>query len=280
MLLIEAITRMTMRQAIRRAAITVLPGRTFRQLVRSRDALFRTREHYERQERGEFLRRAWCMLAFNGINGDYAEFGCASATTFGLSYAAMNFARSPRHLWAFDSFQGLPSPNGDRDDHPEWTLGNMAFSLRAFDKACKEQGITRVSYTTVPGYYDDTIAPGATGYTGPLPSDIALAYVDCDLYSSTVTVLEFLRCRLKHGMVIALDDYFCYSNKAVAGERAALMEFESTDNRFSFSPYQAFGCAGMSFIVEDRRLLTQRTHCDETDAALGEPHSKILTEVS
>src|SRR5437016_13937818 len=103
--------RITMRAALRHAATTVLPGRTVRQLIRSRDALFRTRSYYERQERADFLRRAWCMLAFNGITGDYAEFGCASATTFGLSHAALQFVYTPRHLWAFDSFQGLLSPS-------------------------------------------------------------------------------------------------------------------------------------------------------------------------
>ena len=43
------------------------------------------------------------------------------------------------------------------------------------------------------------------------PTDIALAYIDCDLYSSTMPVLEFLLPRLKNGMIIAFDDYFCWS---------------------------------------------------------------------
>jgi hypothetical protein len=208
------------------------------------------------------------MLAFNGITGDYAEFGCASATTFGLSHSAMRFAYSPRHLWAFDSFQGLPAPTGEFDDHPVWTAGNMAFSLEEFLRACDDQDISGASYTTVPGFYEDTIAQGAASYKGPLPTDIALAYVDCDLYSSTRTVLEFLSSRLKHGMVVAFDDYFCYSKNTIAGERLALLEFESANAKFRFTSYQPFGCAGMSFVVEDQRLFNR--DADRTSSAAGE----------
>ena len=52
-----------------------------------------------------------------------------------------------------------------------------------------------------------------------------MAYIDCNLYSSTVTVLEFLAPRLKHGMIVAFDDYFCWSPTQVSGERFALHEF-------------------------------------------------------
>jgi hypothetical protein len=64
------------------------------------------------------------------------------------------------------------------------------------------------------------------------PTDIALAYVDSDLYSSTRTVLEFLRPRLKHGMVVAFDDYFCWSATQPSGERKALEEYRAGDDRW------------------------------------------------
>jgi O-methyltransferase len=87
------------------------------------------------------------------------------------------------------------------------------------------------------------------------PADIALAYVDCDLYSSTTTVLEFLRKRLKHGMIIAFDDYYLYSPTAAAGERVALIELaRAVRDRFLLLPYVQFGFGGMSFIVEDKAL--------------------------
>jgi hypothetical protein len=58
-------------------------------------------------------------------------------------------------------------------------------------------------------------------------------------------------------MIVAFDDYFCYSRTAVSGERKAFVEYLSTDQRFHFSPYVQFGWHGMSFIVEDRIFLKE-----------------------
>jgi hypothetical protein len=45
------------------------------------------------------------------------------------------------------------------------------------------------------------------------------------MYSSTRTVLSFLESRLKHGMIVAFDDYFCWSSTQISGERRAFVEF-------------------------------------------------------
>jgi hypothetical protein len=82
------------------------------------------------------------------------------------------------------------------------------------------------------------------------PVNISLAYVDCDLYSSTKAVLNFLRPRLKHGMIIAFDDYFCWSDTQSAGEKRALLEFLNENENWIFTPYLTFGWHGNSFVVE------------------------------
>jgi O-methyltransferase len=58
-------------------------------------------------------------------------------------------------------------------------------------------------------------------------------------------------------MIIAFDDYFCFSAAALLGERKALIEHISTDQQFHFSPYIQFGWHGMSFIVEDKIFLRE-----------------------
>jgi O-methyltransferase len=84
------------------------------------------------------------------------------------------------------------------------------------------------------------------------PRDVALAYVDCDLYSSTRTVLDFLRPRLKHGMIVAFDDYFCWSSTQPAGERKAFLELTAADDRWEWVPYVQYGWHGHSFVIEAR----------------------------
>ena len=81
-------------------------------------------EAVQRQIAGceQFFYDAWVSQQVNGISGDYAEFGSWGANTFRASYAGMTRAGLERHLWAFDSWQGLPqtddprtvTPDGDR----------------------------------------------------------------------------------------------------------------------------------------------------------------------
>jgi O-methyltransferase len=208
------------------------------------------RWHFEQSERADFLRRALMALSFNGIEGDYAEFGSHGGVTFGLAHRYGRELEHARHQWAFDSFQGLPETDREEDQHPYWVPGTLSMPQRAFVDECRRKGIPDAGMTVVAGFYDDTI--GRADYAGPLPADIALAYIDCDLFSSTATVLEFLRSRLKHGMIVAFDDYFCFDAERLSGERAAMLAYLKTDDRFHWLAYQPFGWHGMSFILESR----------------------------
>ncbi|MCC7426203.1 MAG: hypothetical protein IT557_04820 [Alphaproteobacteria bacterium] len=210
--------------------------------------------------RREFFRAAFYALHFNGIAGDYAEFGCHDAKTFRMAYRwSRAHRRMPkRMLWAFDSFQGLPPAETGKDDHPAWVAGAMATDEARFHRLCQGAGMRQGSdYRTVPGFYSDTLRPGALP-ADALPREIALAYIDCDLHSSTRDVLNYLRPHLRHGMVVAFDDWHCIAAGAISGERAAFLEFLETEDRFHFLPFRGIDWYGMSFVVEDRRLLPGR----------------------
>jgi len=220
-------------------------------------------DHYL-EDRREFFRKAFLTLGFNGISGDYAEFGCYTGTTFGLAWeengkAARHLAflkyreGQNRFFWALDSFRGLPAPRSAADEHPAWTPGSLAMSLEEFHRVCASKAIPRSAYETVEGYYEDTLA--GVPSSRRLPQDIALAYVDCDLHSSVETVLRFLLSRMKHGMILALDDYFVYSSAQVSGARRACVELFDANPDWRLIPYVQFAWGGMSFIVEGKRIL-------------------------
>lgn len=197
-----------------------------------------------------FFRDAFVALSFNGISGDYAEFGSFGGTTLYLAYEEIKQNSAARKMWAFDSFSGLPETDDPRDEHPAWIAGSMAMSVENFRSALDERGVPRGAYTTVEGHYDETLPK--LGVDGA-PVDIALAYVDCDMYSSTASVLEFLAPRLKHGMIVAFDDYYCWTPTDVSGERAALDEFLAANPQWNFHRYRDIGWGGASFVVEDAR---------------------------
>jgi len=238
---------------LKRSIRAALPAKVLAPLRDVKNALFQTRTYYERSERRELMRKSFCALGFNGISGDYLEFGSWGGMTFTLAYQeagghtfAVNCGRST-------PFKACRQQAGPEDEHPNWVEGDMSTSLENFKAICRQNGIPDEDYTTVPGYYQDTIAhEDRIGL--PLPNDVAMAYIDCDLFSSTKIVFQFLGARMKHGMILALDDYFCYSPHTLSGERLACLEFLRNDRRFHFSPFVQFGWHGMSFIVEDRAM--------------------------
>ncbi len=200
-----------------------------------------------------FFFDAAVALGVNGISGDYVEFGSWGGNTLRMAYENLGRHESERHLWAFDSFAGLPEPEDPRDLHPGWRAGGEGQGgVDAFHDVCASHGIPREAYTAVAGYYEDTLPDfGARG----TPHDIALVYLDCNMYSSTVSALEFLSPRLKHGMIIAFDDYFCWSPTSVSGERSAFDEFVESHPQFHFFRYKDVNWGGLSFVVE---------HADQT----------------
>ena len=58
------------------------------------------------------------------------------------------------------------------------------------------------------GRFSDTIPQWLSTVAGP----VAFIHVDCDIYSSTVEVLEGLYARMQPGTVLLFDEYFNYPN--------------------------------------------------------------------
>ena len=218
-----------------------------------RSAVLRAIEKHHRDLEDFFL-DAFTALNVNGISGDYVEFGSTGGNTLRLAYEVLSQVPGDRHLWAFDSFEGLPAPVDSLDEHPAFGAGYSGGGLEAFLQLCDSNSIPRTAYTAVPGFYQDSLT--AIGDTGA-PSDIALAYVDCNMYSSTVTVFEFLAPRLKHGMIVAFDDYYCWSSTNVSGERAALGEFLAAHPEWNFHRFKDVHWGAVAFVVEDASALAR-----------------------
>lgn len=197
-----------------------------------------------------FFFDAFTALSVNGISGDYVEFGSWGCNTLRLAYHASLGRKPERHLWAFDSFSVMPHTSDPRDDHPAVKGGKGANGVEEFHATCASFGVPREAYTAVEGYFEDTLPPLGSG--GEV-RDLALVYVDCNLYSSTVTVLDFLEPRLKPGMIIGFDDYFLLNrDTGVSGEREALHEFLVAHPQWQFFRFKDIHWGGVSFVVERR----------------------------
>lgn len=197
-----------------------------------------------------FFWDAFTALSVNRISGDYVEFGSWGCNTLRHAYHTSRAWGADRHLWAFDSFEALPESEDPRDQHPiTWGGGGAGQGgVGAFHAACERFGVPRDAYTAVEGYFEDTLP--RLGSTGD-PRDISLAYVDCNLYSSTASVLEFLAPRLKAGMIVAFDDWYLYNpDTGVSGEREALHEFLEAHPQWHFHRFKDIAWGSVAFVVE------------------------------
>lgn len=128
------------------------------------------------------LRYALGTAPFEGLT---LEFG----VYFGLSLGVI--AECTRGLVdGFDSFQGLPEA---------WVAGEGAGAYSTGGRVPEVAANVRLHN----GWFSDTVPPFVREHAGA----VRLAHVDCDLYSSTKTVLDAIADRLKPGSIIVFDDF-------------------------------------------------------------------------
>ncbi|MDJ0825044.1 MAG: class I SAM-dependent methyltransferase [Rhodobacter sp.] len=118
----------------------------------------------------------------------YLEFGVASGRTINCIADV-----SKRKVYGFDSFDGLPE---------DWTF---AYPKGRFAGQLPK---VRDNVELVVGWFTDTLPKFAAGL--PKDATVGFLHVDCDLYSSTVTVLWQLAPFMRDGTVIVFDEYFNY----------------------------------------------------------------------
>jgi Methyltransferase domain len=136
----------------------------------------------------------WDLLSFAlgaaAKDGLALEFGVADGGSL------RHLGASGRTLHGFDSFEGLPEA---------WS--------GTFERAGKfsRKGVlppVPANVTLHKGWFDATLPEFLRANVGP----VAFLHIDCDIYSSTKTVLEQLTPRLGPGAVIVFDEYFNYPN--------------------------------------------------------------------
>ena len=196
--------------------------------------------------RADILELAFIFAASNWIRGAYLEFGCHTGRTFHMAWEASRdvYPRSARdwlpHLWALDSFSGLPALTGSDTEHPRWSEGDFRMGQQEFRQALQAAGVPAADYTTVPGLYRETLTPALAEQIGKA----AVVYIDCDLYESTRDVLEWLPACLQQGTIVCMDDWNSFSASNKHGERLALSEAD-----LMLEPWWPYGWHGQSFIA-------------------------------
>ena len=184
------------------------------------------------------------------IDGDYLEFGVYKGDTFSHAYNWMSPHFKEMKFFAFDSFEGLPKPKGvDIADgySSHFYETQFACSEEAFADNIRSKGVDSARVTIVKGWFDKTLSP-VSGFDYGIRK-VAVAWIDCDLYESTVPVLKFLTPYLSIGSVLIFDDWRCYRNHPDFGEQRACREWLESNPGISLAVLYSFGWNGMAFSV-------------------------------
>ena len=202
---------------------------------------------YEKLYREEFFAKTMRFLSFNQVKGDYLEFGCHGGMTFELAHKQKHLAGLNLKLYGFDSFKGLPKPNGI-DVHIQWREGDFSINMKDFIEKLKMAGIKENEYVLIPGFYEDSLKINPPEKLGL--KNAAFVYIDCDLYESTVPVLNYVLPVLQTGTIVAFDDFYCFNGDPERGGQLALKEFLMKNLEVKMIDYLNFGWHGKSFIAK------------------------------
>lgn len=194
------------------------------------------------------IRIAMEFVRDNRVAGDYLEFGVARGDSFSNAYHCAKLHQlNEMKFYAFDSFQGLPEIKGVDAEFKQFEKGQCSCSLEEFKENIHKMGVNLSEVTIVSGYYNEVLNESIKKKLGIRSA--AVVYVDCDLYESTVPVLDFIKSYLTDGSILIFDDYFSFRGNPNRGERRAFRELLERNPEIKVTEWLKFGWHGNSFIV-------------------------------
>ena len=138
------------------------------------------------------------------IKGSFVEYGVWNGGSAGIIASVARHNKN-RHIWLFDSWEGLPEPT-DYDFSYTRKRGEKGLALGSEEKVkeliFKKLKLNNNKVHLVKGWFKDTIPPHKK-YIGK----IALLHLDCDWYESVKFCLEETYDHVVKDGFIVIDDY-------------------------------------------------------------------------
>ena len=129
----------------------------------------------------------FCMQNVQFDNGLFLEFGVYNGSSINI----LSKLRPNKIFHGFDTFTGLPE---------DWDLGDK--KIKAGHFYLEEMPSVDKNVILHKGLFEDTIPKWQKKYR----EKISFINIDCDLYSSTKTVLEHLNSQIVKNTIIRFDD--------------------------------------------------------------------------
>lgn len=202
------------------------------------------------------LDKAFEFIYKSESDGDYYEFGVFQGVSLARAVRADKVWRQKtgRHhvkrFFGFDSFEGFPAFTSEDalEGYGVFQPGQFAnTSPDAVRAEIAREQLPVDAVTLIPGFFSQSLKSDTTSALLGA-SKVAIAHIDCDLYSSAQECLEFLDGRLVDGAVLLFDDWHCYRGRPDRGVHKAFVEWQSS-RTYLVTEYFSYSWAGRAFIV-------------------------------
>jgi hypothetical protein len=216
--------------------------------------------------------KAGNFSAYSKIEGDYLEFGVFFGGSFASAFHLIGRAYRDRYtpsdwnneqdcierrkLWekmrfiAFDSFQGLPKPNGIDLLSRDFFEGRYSNSEDSFTDYITSMGVPLNRVEIVSGWFNETL--NEETLRKYRLKHAAIVHIDSDLYESARLALTFLKPLLVDGTIIVFDNWYNFKGNPNLGEQRAFKEWLDENPNWIATQYQKEGVWRNSFILNKK----------------------------
>jgi hypothetical protein len=198
-------------------------------------AFFKNCIHLLQKEKGENI-------------GDYLEFGVFNGSSIGSMYlTCKELGINKTKIYGFDGFQGLPKIAENEDDGV-WKKGFYACSFEKMQECLNRRDVDPSQINWVKGWYSDTLNEKTIVKYGI--KKIGIVFIDCDTYSSSKTVLDFIGPLIKETAILCFDDWKLNDlDLKGMGEYQSFNEFLEKNSNFAIKEIKSYNRKSRSFLI-------------------------------
>ncbi|MBU6500439.1 MAG: hypothetical protein KGJ89_01245 [Patescibacteria group bacterium] len=180
--------------------------------------------------------------------GDYFEFGVFNGSSIGSMYLARNeLGLGSMRLFGFDAFQGLP-PGSEKEDAGVYKTGFYTCSFEKMQQCLSRRNVNPDDITWIKGWYNETLTDDTIKKFSL--KKIGVVFIDCDTYSSSKSVLDFLKPLITGPVIICFDDWKLYDLDVKGeGEYRSFNEFLENNSQFKAEEIKSYNRKSKSFLV-------------------------------
>jgi O-methyltransferase len=184
--------------------------------------------------------------------GDYLEFGVFNGSSISSMYlTAKKLNQSKMRFFGFDAFEGLPE-GAENEDDGVWKKGFYACSFEKMKECLRAKEINPDDINWIKGWYDKTL--NKNNIEKYQINKIGIVFIDCDTYSSSKTVLDFLAPLLTEEAILCFDDWKLNDLDIKGmGEYKSFNEFLEKNTHLEAEEIKSYNRKSKSFVIKPKK---------------------------